>query len=79
MFVENGVCRNCIALLLLFSVLQELLQNAEDAGATQVKFVYDCHSYGQCHLHHPDMAVFQVCSFSFYKSVIHRTLVQCAS
>jgi len=40
---------------------QELLQNAEDAGATEVKFVYDHHSYGRRQLHHPDMAAFQVC------------------
>jgi len=60
-------------------VLQELLQNAEDAGATEVKFVYDRHSYGQCHLHHPDMAVFQVCSFNLYESVISHPSYTCVS
>ena len=27
-------------------LFQELIQNAEDAGATEVKFLYDKHSYG---------------------------------
>ena len=40
--------------------VQELLQNAEDAGAHEVKFIYDEHSYPTSKLHHPDMANFQV-------------------
>ncbi len=41
---------------------QELIQNAEDAGAREVKFLYDHHSYGQDgrYLHHPGMSKYQV-------------------
>jgi len=41
---------------------QELLQNAEDAGATVVKFLYDSNSYGQdsSRLSTPRMAKYQV-------------------
>ena len=66
---------------------QELLQNAEDAGASEVKFVYDHHSYGRHLLHHPDMAAFQVsihcsvCTLTFviqtrYRNQLVKTL-QC--
>ena len=41
-------------------MFQELLQNAEDAGAKVVKFIYDERSYGTTSLHHPDMCNFQV-------------------
>ena len=43
-------------------MIQELIQNAEDAGATEVKFLYDRRQYGQDprHLHHPELAKFQV-------------------
>ena len=47
----------------LVSVLmQELIQNAEDAGATEVKFLYDRRQYGQDprYLHHRELANFQV-------------------
>ena len=46
---------------------KELIQNAEDAGASQVKFLYDKHSYGKKKLHHEKLATFQVrieCSVS---------------
>ena len=45
---------------------KELIQNAEDAGASQVKFLYDKHSYGKKKLHHEKLATFQV---SFEKGV----------
>ena len=37
----------------LFFCLQELIQNAEDAGATEVKFLFDKSSYGIERLHEP--------------------------
>ena len=47
-------------------MLQELIQNAEDAGATEVKFLYDCNTYGQDkrYLHCPELSQFQVKMFS---------------
>ena len=39
---------------------QELIQNAEDAGAEEIKFLYDQHSYGTQHLAHPGLAEHQV-------------------
>ena len=39
---------------------KELIQNAEDAGASQVKFLYDKHSYGTENLHNQNLATFQV-------------------
>lgn len=39
--------------------LQELIQNAEDAGATEVKFMYDETEYGVESLWSPDMAQHQ--------------------
>ena len=45
---------------------KELIQNAEDAGASQVKFLYDKHSYGTKKLHNQNLATFQV---SFEKEV----------
>jgi len=41
------------------SVIQELIQNAEDAGATEVKFLYDETEYGVESLWSPDMAQYQ--------------------
>jgi len=43
-------------------MLQELLQNAEDAGATVVKFLYDNNTYGQdsSKLSAPRLAKYQV-------------------
>ena len=45
---------------------KELIQNAEDAGASQVKFLYDKHSYGEKKLHDEKLATYQV---SFEKGV----------
>jgi sacsin len=44
-------------------ILKELIQNAEDAGATEVKFLYDKRQYGTDvrYLHHPKLANFQPC------------------
>lgn len=39
--------------------LQELIQNAEDAGATEVKFLYDETEYGVESLWSHDMAQYQ--------------------
>lgn len=41
---------------------QELIQNAEDAGATEMKFLLDNSNYGTDpkKLIHPDLAQFQV-------------------
>lgn len=39
--------------------IQELIQNAEDAGATEVKFLYDETEYGVESLWSPDMAQYQ--------------------
>ena len=43
------------------NVFQELIQNAEDAHASQVKFLHDKHSYRREKLHSPELARFQVC------------------
>lgn len=43
----------------LFFVLKELIQNAEDAGAKEVKFLYDETEYGVESLWSPDMAQHQ--------------------
>ncbi|XP_056298083.1 sacsin isoform X4 [Pseudoliparis swirei] len=40
-------------------ILKELIQNAEDAGATEVKFMYDETEYGVESLWSPDMAQHQ--------------------
>ena len=45
---------------------KELIQNAEDAGASQVKFLYDKNSYGTDKLRKKNLATFQV---SFEKEV----------
>ena len=39
---------------------QELIQNAEDAHASHVKFLHDKHSHGTAKLHHQTLAKFQV-------------------
>ena len=39
--------------------LQELIQNADDAGATEVKFLYDHNSYGSDSLVSPQLSKFQ--------------------
>ncbi|XP_071823838.1 sacsin-like isoform X1 [Apostichopus japonicus] len=48
-------------------VLKELLQNAEDAGATEVKFLYDENQYGEDRLLNPRLKDFQgpaLCSWN---------------
>lgn len=40
-------------------ILKELIQNAEDAGASEVKFMYDETEYGVESLWSPDMAQHQ--------------------
>jgi len=42
-------------------ILKELIQNAEDADAREVKFLCDRHTFGQDprYLHHPDLANYQ--------------------
>lgn len=42
------------------NVFQELIQNAEDARASQVKFLHDKHSYRAGKLHSGELAKFQV-------------------
>lgn len=49
---------------------QELIQNAEDAGATQVKFLHDRHSHETSKLYDDDLAEFQVEYGSFQCRVI---------
>ena len=44
----------------LLTLFQELIQNAEDAGASQVKFLHDKHSHGTEKLHSDGLAQFQV-------------------
>lgn len=43
-------------------IFKELIQNAEDAGAKEVRFLFDKNTYGQDSrlLHHPELATFQV-------------------
>ncbi|CAH3193173.1 unnamed protein product, partial [Porites evermanni] len=43
----------------ILKVRNELIQNAEDARATQVKFLHDLHSYGTEKLHSEGLAQFQ--------------------
>jgi len=59
--------RNSALVSVYFSV-QELLQNAEDAGATVVKFLYDANSFGQdsSKLSTPRLAKYQVCVVHAY-------------
>ena len=47
---------------MLLLMLQELLQNAEDAGARDVKFLYDRRKYGSSprYLYHQGLAKYQV-------------------
>ena len=55
-----------VFVLFLFFFWKELIQNAEDAGASQVKFLHDKHSYGKEKLHSQKLATFQV---SFVKEL----------
>lgn len=45
---------------------KELIQNAEDADATQVKFLHDKHSYGTDELYNDELAKFQVPPSQFH-------------
>ena len=56
---------------------QELIQNAEDAHASHVKFLHDKHNHGTAKLHHQGLSQFQVNLFidvqalhSFYFSLL---------
>ena len=40
-------------------IFQELIQNADDAGASEVKFVLDSQQYPHENLLHPDLSSFQ--------------------
>jgi sacsin len=46
----------------IFGVLQELIQNADDAGASEVKFLLDNSHYPTNHLFSPAMRQYQVSS-----------------
>lgn len=49
-------------MLNVFSMhVQELIQNAEDAGATEISFLYDHRQWKKEKLFHPSLARFQVC------------------
>ena len=55
---------NCEMVYWDANVLQELIQNAEDARASQVKFLHDKHSYRTEKLHSRELAQFQVGNIS---------------
>ena len=63
---------HCVNFGFIWSLYQELIQNAEDAGARDVKFLYDKTTYGTDpkKLCHRDLASFQVhsddASFSIF-------------
>lgn len=67
----KAVARICTTLLRYTLVLfgffpsQELIQNAEDAGATEVRFLYDETQYGTETLWSKDMAQYQG-KYNFY-------------
>ena len=48
-----------MSLDLLTYLLQEIIQNADDAGAKTVKFYVDSRQHGRTSLVHPDLAPFQ--------------------
>ena len=50
---------------------QELIQNAEDAGATTVKFVYDENTFPSDKLHHDGMKKFQVTRSIFNRLTVY--------
>lgn len=52
-FGGKGVASTNICIFVVF--LKELIQNAEDAGATEVKFMYDETEHGVESLWSPDM------------------------
>ncbi|KAG7223047.1 hypothetical protein INR49_015936 [Caranx melampygus] len=51
-------------------ILKELIQNAEDAGATEVKFMYDETEYGVESLWSPDMAQHQATALYVYNDAV---------
>ncbi|XP_077468209.1 sacsin isoform X1 [Stigmatopora argus] len=51
-------------------ILKELIQNAEDAGATEVKFMYDETEYGLESLWSPDMAEYQGTALYVYNDAV---------
>ena len=58
--MENNLVNHTNLFELLLILFQELIQNAEDAGASQVKFLHDKHSHGTEKLHSDGLAQFQV-------------------
>lgn len=60
------ICVTALYFVLFISFLpQELIQNAEDAGATEVRFLYDETQYGTETLWSKDMAQYQG-TYNFY-------------
>ena len=51
-------------------MLQEIIQNADDAGATEVKFFIDERSHGQHNLLHPSLAKFQGPALLAYNNAV---------
>ncbi|KAJ8400343.1 hypothetical protein AAFF_G00397260 [Aldrovandia affinis] len=51
-------------------ILKELIQNAEDAGATEVKFMYDETEYGRESLWSNDMAQYQGTALYVYNNAV---------
>ncbi|XP_056114734.1 sacsin isoform X1 [Rhinichthys klamathensis goyatoka] len=54
-------------------ILKELIQNAEDAGATEVKFLYDETEYGVESLWSPDMAQYQGTALYVHNDAVFTT------
>ncbi|XP_034150470.1 sacsin isoform X4 [Esox lucius] len=54
-------------------ILKELIQNAEDAGATEVRFMYDETEYGVESLWSPDMAQYQGAALYVYNDAVFTT------
>ncbi|XP_034023953.1 sacsin [Thalassophryne amazonica] len=54
-------------------ILKELIQNAEDAGATEVRFMYDETEYGVESLWSPDMAQYQGTALYVYNDAVFTT------
>ena len=50
--------------------MQEILQNADDARAKEVKFFIDERSHGQCNLLHPSLAKFQGPALLAYNNAV---------
>jgi hypothetical protein len=53
---------NFVQFRVIVFLFQEVIQNAEDAGATRVVFLIDHSTYGTdpCQLYNPHLATFQV-------------------